>query len=161
MEAINEITKKGGAEIVQLLDRGSAFYAPAASVCEMIEAIILDKKKILPCAVYLKGEYGVDGYFVGVPVKLGAGGMEEVIEIKLKDDDCCRSNQQMSGVSGTIRDEIKLLKENYIKLEKYLNTVGIVRQNRTLKQKLDEIEKMVLFAPVMFKFKVKGILKEK
>lgn len=83
VDAIMQRTKDGGAEIVKLLEKGSAFYAPAASVCEMVKAILLDKKKILPCAVLLKGEYGVDGFFVGVPAKLGGGGMEEVIQIKL------------------------------------------------------------------------------
>jgi malate dehydrogenase len=83
VDAIMKRTQEGGAEIVKLLEKGSAYYAPAASVCEMIEAIVLDKKKILPCAVQLKGEYGVDGLFVGVPCKLGAGGMEQVIQLKL------------------------------------------------------------------------------
>jgi malate dehydrogenase len=87
VDAIMKRTQDGGAEIVKLLEKGSAFYAPAASVCEMIEAIILDKKKILPCAVLLKGEYGVDGFFVGVPVKLGAGGMEEIIKLKLTSEE--------------------------------------------------------------------------
>ncbi|MBV9080729.1 MAG: malate dehydrogenase [Elusimicrobia bacterium] len=87
VEAIMQRTRDGGAEIVKLLEKGSAYYAPAASVCEMVEAIILDKKKILPCAVQLDGEYGVKGFFVGVPVKLGATGMEEVVTIKLSGDD--------------------------------------------------------------------------
>src|SRR5207248_2460911 len=80
---IMQRTRDGGAEIVKLLEKGSAYYAPAASVCEMIEAILLDKKKILPCAVLLEGEYGVKGYFVGVPCKLGAAGMEGVVTVKL------------------------------------------------------------------------------
>src|SRR5688572_17455035 len=82
IDAINKRTQDGGAEIVKLLEKGSAYYAPAASVCEMVEAILLDKKKILPCAVMLDGEYGVKGLFVGVPCKLGERGMEEVIQIK-------------------------------------------------------------------------------
>ena len=89
-EQINRIsdrTRKGGGEIVKLLGTGSAFYAPAASVCEMVEAILLDKKKILPCCVHLEGEYGIDGLFVGVPVILGAGGMEKVWEISLTDSE--------------------------------------------------------------------------
>lgn len=81
--AIMQRTRDGGAEIVKLLEKGSAYYAPAAAVCEMIEAILLDKKKILPCAVMLNGEYGVNGYFVGVPCILGERGMEKVIVIKL------------------------------------------------------------------------------
>ncbi len=83
IEAIVSRTRKGGAEIVNLLKTGSAFYAPSAAIVEMVEAILKDKKKILPCAVYLEGEYGVQGLFVGVPVKLGARGIEQIIEIKL------------------------------------------------------------------------------
>ncbi len=83
VDAIMQRTRDGGAEIVKLLEKGSAFYAPAASVCEMIEAILLDKKKILPCAVLLNGEYGVKGLFVGVLAKLGSNGMEGVINLKL------------------------------------------------------------------------------
>jgi malate dehydrogenase len=81
--AIVERTRKGGAEIVNLLKTGSAYYAPSAAVVEMVEAILKDKKKILPCSVYLEGEYGIKGLFVGVPVKLGARGVEQIIEIKL------------------------------------------------------------------------------
>jgi malate dehydrogenase len=76
-------TRDGGAEIVKYLKTGSAYYAPSAAVTEMVEAILKDKKKILPCAVYLDGEYGIHGLFVGVPCKLGARGVEDVIEIKL------------------------------------------------------------------------------
>ena len=83
LEAIVTRTRKGGAEIVNLLKTGSAYYAPSAAVAEMVEAILKDKKKILPCAVYLEGEYGINGLFVGVPVKLGAHGVEQIIEIKL------------------------------------------------------------------------------
>src|ERR1700735_3494901 len=83
IEAIVERTRKGGAEIVNLLKTGSAYYAPSAAVVEMVGAILKDKKKILPSAVYLDGEYGIKGLFVGVPVKLGAGGVKEIIQIKL------------------------------------------------------------------------------
>jgi malate dehydrogenase len=76
-------TRDGGAEIVKYLKTGSAYYAPSAAVTEMVEAIIKDKKKILPCAAYLEGEYGISGLFVGVPCKLGERGIEDVIEIKL------------------------------------------------------------------------------
>ena len=76
-------TRNGGAEIVNLLKAGSAFYAPSAAVVEMIDAIFNDRKKILPCAAYLEGEYGIRGLYVGVPVKLGARGIEQIIEIKL------------------------------------------------------------------------------
>jgi len=83
IDAIVERTRKGGAEIVNLLKTGSAYYAPSAAVVEMVEAILKDKKKVLPCAAYLDGEYGIKGLFVGVPVKLGARGIEQIIEIKL------------------------------------------------------------------------------
>ena len=76
-------TRDGGAEIVKYLKTGSAYYAPSAAVTEMVEAILKDKKKILPCAAYLEGEYGVQGLFVGVPCKLGEKGLEEIIQIKL------------------------------------------------------------------------------
>ncbi|HEX4230876.1 MAG TPA: malate dehydrogenase [Bryobacteraceae bacterium] len=77
-------TRDGGAEIVKHLKTGSAYYAPAASTTEMVESILKDKKKVLPCAVMLQGEYGIDGLFVGVPVKLGAAGIEKIYEIKLE-----------------------------------------------------------------------------
>ena len=80
-------TRQGGGEIVALLKQGSAFYAPAASVTQMVEAVLLDKKRILPCCVYLEGEYGINGLCVGVPVKLGANGVEDIIEIKLTEDE--------------------------------------------------------------------------
>ncbi|PYM57241.1 MAG: malate dehydrogenase, partial [Candidatus Rokuibacteriota bacterium] len=83
IDALVSRTANGGAEIVNLLKAGSAFYAPAASVVEMVEAILKDKKKILPCTAYLEGEYGVHGLYVGVPVKLGRQGIGQVIQIKL------------------------------------------------------------------------------
>ncbi|MEK7807425.1 MAG: malate dehydrogenase [Chloroflexota bacterium] len=76
-------TRQGGGEIVALLKAGSAYYAPSASITQMVEAVLLDKKRILPCCAYLQGEYGINGLCVGVPVKLGAGGMEQIIEISL------------------------------------------------------------------------------
>ena len=85
-ERLDEIVKRtqdGGAEIVGLLKTGSAYYAPSAAVVQMVEAVLLDKKQILPCTTYLEGEYGIDGLFVGVPVKLGACGVEQVIEFDL------------------------------------------------------------------------------
>jgi malate dehydrogenase len=85
-ETIDKIvtrTRNGGAEIVKFLKTGSAYYAPSAAAVEMAESILKDKKKVLPCAAYLEGEYGIDGLFVGVPVKLGAGGIEKIYEIKL------------------------------------------------------------------------------
>ena len=83
ISALVDRTRNGGAEIVGLLKTGSAYYAPASAAVEMAESILKDKKKILPCAVYLEGEYGVKDLFIGVPVKLGVGGAEEVIEITL------------------------------------------------------------------------------
>ena len=85
LDRIVERTRNGGAEIVSLLKSGSAYYAPSAATLDMVEAVLLDKKKILPCSAYLKGEYGVHDVFVGVPVKLGAGGMEQVVEVTLTD----------------------------------------------------------------------------
>ena len=76
-------TRDGGAEIVKYLKTGSAYYAPSAAAVEMTEAILKDKKKILPCAAYLEGEYGISGYYIGVPCKLGAAGLEQIVEIKL------------------------------------------------------------------------------
>lgn len=83
IEALIDRTRKGGAEIVNLLKSGSAYFAPACAVKEMVEAIVKDKKKILPCSAYLEGEYGIRGLFMGVPVKLGEEGIEEIIEITL------------------------------------------------------------------------------
>jgi malate dehydrogenase len=83
LEAIVQRTRDGGAEIVKHLKTGSAFYAPSAATVEMVEAILKDKKKILPCAAYLQGEYGIEGLYVGVPCKLGSRGLEQIIEIKL------------------------------------------------------------------------------
>jgi malate dehydrogenase len=83
IDALVDRTRNGGAEIVGLLKTGSAYYAPASAAVEMAESILKDKKKILPCAVYLEGEYGINDLFIGVPVKLGTGGAEEIIEITL------------------------------------------------------------------------------
>ena len=83
IDAIVQRTRNGGGEIVALLKQGSAFYAPSAAIVQMVEAILLDKKRILPGCAYLEGEYGINGLCVGVPVKIGAGGMEQVIEISL------------------------------------------------------------------------------
>jgi len=83
IDSLVERTVRGGGEIVNLLKTGSAFYAPAAATAQMVDAIILDEKKILPCAAYLEGEYGISGVVVGVPVKLGENGIEQIIELKL------------------------------------------------------------------------------
>ena len=87
LDAIVERTKNGGAEIVKHLKTGSAYYAPSAAAVEMAESILKDKKKVLPAAAYLEGEYGISGLFVGVPVKLGAAGIEKIYEIKLSADE--------------------------------------------------------------------------
>ena len=98
LKALEERTANGGAEIVKYLKTGSAFYAPSASATEMVEAILKDKKKILPCAVYLEGEYGINGLFVGVPCKLGANGLEKIIEIKLTADEQAALNKSAASV---------------------------------------------------------------
>lgn len=87
IDALVDRTANGGAEIVKLLKTGSAFYAPSSAAVEMAEAILKDKKKILPCAAYLEGEYGISDLFIGVPVKLGANGIEEIIEISLTEEE--------------------------------------------------------------------------
>src|SRR5438132_9186834 len=83
IEQIVQRTRDGGAEIIKLLGTGSAYLAPSASILQMVDSILLDKKMIMPCAVYLQGEYGIHDLFVGVPVKLGAKGLEQIIEIEL------------------------------------------------------------------------------
>jgi malate dehydrogenase len=98
LEAIITRTRKGGAEIVNLLKTGSAYYAPSAAAVEMVEAILKDKKKILPCAVYLEGEYGINGLFVGVPVKLGTKGVEQILEIKLTADEKAALDKSAASV---------------------------------------------------------------
>src|SRR3954454_8639860 len=87
LEEIVQRTRDGGAEVVKLLKSGSAFYAPSAAVAEMVDSIVFDQKRVLPCAAYCDGEYGIEGLFVGVPVKLGKEGVEEIIEIELSDQE--------------------------------------------------------------------------
>ncbi len=87
IEQIVQRTRDGGAEIVKLLGSGSAYFAPSAAVLQMIDSIVLDKKMILPCAVYLKGEYGIQDLYVGVPAKLGAKGLEQVVEVELTENE--------------------------------------------------------------------------
>jgi malate dehydrogenase len=98
VQALVDRTAGGGAEIVALLKTGSAYYAPAAAAFEMVEAILKDRKRVLPCATLLQGEYGVDGLFVGVPVVLGARGMERVIEIKLSGDEAAAFQKSAAAV---------------------------------------------------------------
>ncbi len=98
LAAIVTRTRKGGAEIVNLLKTGSAYYAPSAAAVEMVAAILKDKKKILPCAAYLEGEYGISGLFVGVPVKLGARGIEQIIEVKLQPEEKAALDKSAASV---------------------------------------------------------------
>ncbi len=105
IEAINERTRKGGGEIVNYYKTGSAYYAPSAAVYEMAAAILKDKKKILPCAAYLEGEYGLDGLFVGVPAKLGRGGLEEVVELELTAEE----KAQLDASAAAVRELVEAL----------------------------------------------------
>ncbi|HLQ35493.1 MAG TPA: malate dehydrogenase, partial [Chloroflexota bacterium] len=105
IDAIVQRTRQGGAEIVNLLKTGSAFYAPAAAFAQMVDAIVYDKKQILPCSVYLKGEYGVKDLFVGVPIKLGANGMEGVFEIKLSQAE----QEALNKSAGAVKELVDLL----------------------------------------------------
>ena len=98
IEAIVDRTRNGGAEIVGLLKTGSAYYAPASAAVEMAESILKDKKKVLPCAAYLQGEYGLQDLFIGVPVKLGSTGIEEVVEIQLTDEEKTALNKSAAAV---------------------------------------------------------------
>ena len=100
-------TRDGGAEIVKLLKAGSAYYAPSAAVVEMVEAILKDKKKILPCAAYLEGEYGIKGLFVGVPAKLGARGIEQILEVKLTPEELAALQKSAAAVRELV-EVIKL-----------------------------------------------------
>jgi len=91
-------TRDGGAEVVKLLKSGSAYYAPSASVCEMVDSIVLDQKRVLPCAAYLSGEFGLDGIFMGVPCKLGAGGLEEIVKIELTGEETAELRRSADAV---------------------------------------------------------------
>jgi malate dehydrogenase len=102
IDALVERAVNGGAEIVQLLKTGSAYYAPAAAAVSMVDAIVLDKKEVLPCAVRLEGEYGIDGVVVGVPVKLGAGGAEQVLQLELTDAEVGALRRSADAVRETI-----------------------------------------------------------
>ncbi|MFP4034991.1 MAG: malate dehydrogenase [Desulfovermiculus sp.] len=103
IEAMVQRTRDGGAEIVGLLKSGSAFFAPSAAAVEMAESILKDKKRILPCAAYCDKEYGVGGYFVGVPVKLGANGVEQVIEISLLPEEKAAFEKSVQAVKGLVQ----------------------------------------------------------
>ena len=103
IEALVDRTRKGGGEIVNLLKTGSAFFAPSASAVQMTESILKDKKRILPCAAYCDKEYGVGGYFVGVPVKLGKDGVEQVIEIKLLPEEKAAFDRSTEEVRNLVK----------------------------------------------------------
>ena len=105
VEAIMQRTRKGGGEIVSLLKKGSAFFAPSAATMQMVEAILKDRKQILPCCVYMEGEYGLEDICFGVPVKLGSKGVEEVIEIKLTEDE----REALERSAGLIRSSMEAL----------------------------------------------------
>jgi malate dehydrogenase len=100
LEQIVQRTRDGGAEVVKLLEKGSAFYAPSAAVLEMVDSIVFDQKRVLPCAAMCDGEFGVDGLFVGVPVKLGKDGVEEILEIELDE----RERSELADSAGTVRE---------------------------------------------------------
>jgi malate dehydrogenase len=102
LDAIIQRTRDGGAEIVGLLKTGSAFYAPAASGVEMAEAYLKDQKRVLPCAAYVKGAYGLDGLYVGVPTVIGAGGIEKVIDIALDADEQAMFDKSVDAVKGLV-----------------------------------------------------------
>ena len=100
IEEIVQRTRDGGAEVVKLLEKGSAFYAPSAATVEMVDSIVFDQKRILPCAALCEGEFGIDGLFVGVPVRLGAEGVEEIVEIELEDDE----REELRNSAGTVQE---------------------------------------------------------
>ena len=100
LEEIVQRTRDGGAEVVKLLQKGSAFYAPSAAVAEMVDSIIYDQKRVLPCATLCQGEFGVDGLFVGVPVRLGKEGVEEIVEIELDSDE----QDQLQKSAGAVKE---------------------------------------------------------
>ena len=106
IDAIVDRTRNGGAEIVKFLKTGSAYYAPASSAVEMVESILKDKKKVLPCAAYLEGEYGYNGLFVGVPVKLGASGIEKIYEVQLTAEE----KTMLDKSAGAVQELINTIK---------------------------------------------------
>jgi malate dehydrogenase len=102
LDAIIQRTRDGGAEIVGLLKTGSAFYAPATSAIEMAESYLKDQKRVLPCAAWCNGEYGLNGMYVGVPTVIGAGGIEKIIDIKLNKDETAMFQKSVDSVKGLI-----------------------------------------------------------
>lgn len=108
IDALIDRTRKGGAEIVAYLKEGSAYYAPSAAVAQMVEAIVLDKKRILPCAAWMEGQYGISDTYLGVPCKLGRNGVEEIIEVQLTDEEQAALEKSAEHVRGTIEALKKL-----------------------------------------------------
>ena len=106
IDGLVQRTRQGGGEIVALLKAGSAFYAPSAAITQMVEAVLLDKKRILPCCVYLEGEYGINGLCVGVPAKLGANGMEQVIQIDLTDEEA----RALKGSADSVAELVEVMR---------------------------------------------------
>ncbi len=111
-------TRDGGAEIVGLLKTGSAFYAPAASAIEMAEAYLKDEKRVLPCAAYLSGEYGVRGLYIGVPVVIGAGGVERIVEIQLSASEKKAFDRSVAAVRGLVKATKAVMRESAPKAKK-------------------------------------------
>jgi malate dehydrogenase len=109
IDAIVERTANGGGEIVKLLERGSAFYAPAASAVSMAEAYLKDKKRVLPCAAYLNGQYGIDGLYIGVPVVIGAGGIERIVQIELNPTEKAAFDKSCGAVRELVEAAKKLI----------------------------------------------------
>jgi len=109
LEEIVQRTRQGGAEIVGLLKTGSAFYAPAAATTQMVEAIVRDKKRLLPCAAYCDSEYGVGGFYVGVPAILGAGGVEKIIQLDLNEQEQAAFQHSVDAVKGLVQTMTELL----------------------------------------------------
>ena len=109
LEEIVERTRKGGAEIVSLLKTGSAYYAPAAACAQMVEAVVRDKKRVIPVAALCDGEYGVGGYYVGVPVVMGSGGVEKIIELKLTENETSDFQHSVDAVKKLVADMEQLL----------------------------------------------------
>ena len=111
LDEIVDRTRKGGAEIVSLLKTGSAYYAPAAACAQMVEAIVKDKKRVIPVAAYCESEYGVGGYYVGVPVVLGSGGVERIIELSLTDEETKAFQNSVDAVKSLVSTMDGLLAE--------------------------------------------------
>ena len=108
LDEIVQRTRDGGAEIVGLLKTGSAYYAPSAAAAQMVESILLDRKEILPCAAYLEGEYGINGLYAGVPIKLGSNGVEEIIEVELTQEE----SKALKNSAESVKELIEIMDSN-------------------------------------------------